>query len=102
MIARGALSRIAGTLSAPCGGVDSAIRVLSALALPPPSPSDLRRGGRAGARRAYADQRGGARSRPPRLPVRGLARHGQALDGEDPRGLPELRPRPDRRALRRV
>ena len=41
-----------------------------------------------------------AREGPPRLPVRRLARDRQDLDGEDPRGLPELRARPDDRALR--
>ena len=38
------------------------------------------------------------RPRPPRLPVRGLARHGQDVAREDPRPLAELRQRPDRDA----
>ena len=41
-----------------------------------------------------------ARQGPPRLPVRRLARHRQDLDGEDPRRVPELRARPDDRAVR--
>ena len=44
------------------------------------------------------DERQGA----PRLPVRGLARHGQDLDRQDPGPLAELRERADARALRRV
>ena len=43
-----------------------------------------------------------AREGAPRLPVRRLARHGQDLDGEDPRGVPELRARADDRAVRGV
>ena len=47
-------------------------------------------------------QRGRARPRPPRLPLRRLARDRQDLDGEDPRPLAQLRQRADARALRRA
>ncbi len=62
----------------------------------------VRRRRRPGAGRAHAAQRRAAREGPPRLPVRRLARDGEDLDGEDPRGLPELRARPHDRPLRRV
>jgi DNA polymerase-3 subunit gamma/tau len=45
----------------------------------------LRRRRRAGARRPDPAQRHRARQGPPRLPLRGLARDGQDVDGEDPR-----------------
>ena len=53
-----------------------------ALALPPPPPQDLRRGGGPGERRAHPAQRDRARQGPPRLPVRGLARHRQDEHGQ--------------------
>ena len=45
-------------------------------------------------------QRRRAGQGPPCLPVRGLARDGQDVDGEDARGVPELRERADGGALR--
>ena len=66
-----------------------------------PAPH-VRRRRRPGAGGAHAAQRRAAREGPPRLPVRRLARDGQDLDGEDPRGVPELRARPDDRAVRGV
>src|SRR5215213_1379763 len=61
------------------------------LALPPPPPALVRRRRRAGARGPHALQRDRTGEGPPRLSVRRLARHGQDVDGEDPRRLAELR-----------
>ena len=83
-------------------GTTLIVRVRRPLALPPPPPAHLRRCGGPGTRRAHAAQRRRAGQGPPRLSVRRLARHGQDVDGEDPRRLPELRARADRRAVREV
>ena len=83
-------------------GTGAATAAAAAVPVPQASPAHVRRGGRPGAGRAHAAQRGRARQGAPRLPVRGLARHRQDLDGEDPRGVPELRARTDDRAVRGV
>ena len=92
-----ARERAADVPSAGSGG-----RVPAAVAVSPPPPAHVRRDGRPGAGRAHAAQRGEQRQGAPRLPVRRAARHGQDLDGEDPRGVPELRARADDRAMRAV
>src|SRR5918996_5728020 len=68
-----------------------------AFALPPPPSPHLRRGGRPGAHRPDAAQRDRARQGPPRLPLRGLAGHGQDLDGEAAGVRAERRGRSDAR-----
>src|SRR5436190_5183 len=86
----------------PYPGLDSAVRVLRPLAVPPPPSAHLRRCGRPGARGPHAPQRGRAGQGPSRLSVRGLAGDRQDLDGEDPRRLPELRAGADDHPVRRV
>ena len=99
--------RSGGVSDGPRPWIDSADGVGNATAtaraavpVPQAPPAHVRRGGRPGAGRAHAAQRGRAGQGAPRLPVRGLARHREDLDGEDPRGVSELRARPDDRALR--
>ncbi len=97
------LSRRLGRLRRrPRRPLDWLSRVRRPVALPSSSPAHVRGRRGPGARGAHAAQRGRAGQGPPRLPVRGLARDGQDLDGEDPRRVPELRARADRRAVRRV
>src|SRR5918994_2293603 len=84
---------------ADCGGrlrlrrgrwLDS-IRDRISVPLSPPPAAELRGGGGTGTRRQDACERGREGSCSPRLPFRGLPRHGKDLDGEDPGALAELR-----------